>query len=212
MRSGQHPFRRVMTLREAMDRLLEDNFVQPIRQAVDAGFRDSFPVDLVDLGSHLELRAALPGVMPEDLQVQVQGDTLTLRATVKPHEPDVTQKESARWLMRELRAGTHERRIQLPRDLAADQAEALLENGMLTVKLPKSTPVGPRKIEVTRPTARQNPSVLDPTKPEVAPGAMAASEPSMANAADRPQRDAVTRESEESFPASDPPSWTPERA
>ena len=220
MRSERNPFRTVGTLREAMDRLLEDNFVQPLRSAVDASFRDSFPMDVLDAGDRFQVRAALPGVAPEDLQVQVQGDRLTLRATMQPHEPRAAQggEKSVRWLARELRAGSSERHIQLPAAVVADQAEAQLEHGMLTLTLPKATPAGPRRIEVSRPKiertapdearARQNPSVTDPTKPQVAPGEMPASRPSMATAADAGHKDQVNVESEESFPASDPPSWT----
>lgn len=224
MRSHErNPFRSVSTIREAMDRLLEDSFVQPLRSAVDATFRDAFPMDVLDAGDHFQVRAALPGVLPDDLQVQIQGDRLTLRATVPPHEPRGEQpgQKAVRWLARELRSGSFERRIQLPADVMAEQAEARLEHGMLTLTLPKAKPVGPRRIEIARPsgqstvksaTTAHNPSVADPTKPEVAPGVMPASQPSMASDADKPLKDQVSTESESSFPASDPPSWTPERS
>ena len=71
--------------------------------------------------------------------------------------------------------------------------------------------------EVSRPKSEgthstHNPSVADPTKPEVAPGVMPATQPSLATDADKAHKDQVSVESESSFPASDPPSWTPERA
>jgi HSP20 family protein len=209
------PLRGVTRLRDTMDRILEESFVQPLRGAldsVDGGAAGSFPMDVVDAGDRFVLRAALPGVMPDDVHVQVQGDILTVKGSVKAH----TEKEHARWLVRELRNGAFQREIRLPAGVLADRAEAQFEHGLLTLTLPKVTETGPRRIEVTRRQApaaeRSNPSVSDPTKAEVAPGVMPATKPGMANTADTPPKDAVTAESEGSFPASDPPSWTPERA
>ena len=216
MRSERNPFRTVLSLREAMDRLLEDSFVQPLRSAIGTG-SDDLPVDLSDIGDRYELHAALPGVRPEDLHVQIQGDVLTLRAT--PHATDGrTGERRERWLIRELRRPDFERQIRLPAQVQAEQAQAHLEHGMLSLTLPKAQAVTPKRIEISRPGAQEargqakNPSVLDPTKPEVAPGVMPATEKSLASAADKPVKDQVTVESEQSFPSSDPPSWTPERA
>jgi HSP20 family protein len=219
MRSKRNPLRSVSTLREAMDRLLEDSFVQPLRSAIGSS-TDGVPVDLVDAGDRYEVRAALPGVQPDDLHVQIQGDLLTLRGTPKPPGRHASEHPE-RWLIRELRQPAFERQIHLPEHVQADQAQAHLEHGLLTLTLPKLQTVAPRRIEISRPSlggtreARaegQNPSVVDPTKPEVAPGVMPATEPSLASDADRPHKDQVTVESEQSFPSSDPPSWTPERA
>ncbi len=223
MRPDRSPLRNVLTLREAMDRLLEDSFVQPLRNAIGSG-SDGLPVDLIDMGDRYEVRAALPGLQPEDLHVQIQGDVLTLRGTPKlagERAAEPQGRPQRRWLIRELRQPSFEREIHLPAQVQAEQAQAHLEHGLLTLRLPKVQVAGPRRIEISRPGAQgaraaqgdaKNPSVVDPTKPEVAPGVMAASEPSLASDADRPQKDQVTVESEQSFPSSDPPSWTPERA
>jgi len=188
---------------------------------MDATPRTPFPIDLVDAGDHLILRAALPGAMPDEVQVQVQGDVLTIKGAVqaRPGNPGgESGNPGARWLVRELQYGSYEREIRLPSDVAADRAEAKFEHGLLMLTLPKLTAPGPKRIQVVareRPTCGRdgaNPSVTDPTKPEVAPGAMAAGRTGRAGAADTPPKDSVALESEASFPASDPPSWTPERA
>ncbi|HXI15352.1 MAG TPA: hypothetical protein VNM48_03200 [Chloroflexota bacterium] len=86
-----NPFRSVLSLREAMDRLLEDAFIQPPtvgRQAT------GFPIDMVDRGDHLLVRASLAGVSPDVVQVQVQGEALTISAQVTAEE------EGGRWLAR----------------------------------------------------------------------------------------------------------------
>ena len=215
-----NPLRGVTRVRDTMDRILEETFVQPLRGALanvddsaGSGAGGHFPVDLVDAGDRFVLRAALPGVMPDDVQVQVQNDVLTVKGSVKAH----TEKEQARWLVRELRNGAFQREIKLPAGVAADRAEAQFEHGLLTLTLPKAAEGGARRIEVkpghaAAPTSDANPSVSDPTKAEVAPGVLPATKPGMANMADTPAKDPVTVESEESFPASDPPSWTPERS
>jgi HSP20 family protein len=213
-----HPLRGVIGLRDTMDRILEESFVQPLRGAMDTiDAKGAFPVDLADAGDQFVLRAALPGVMPDHVQVQVQGEVVTIKGAVQAHD----EKQSARWLVRELRNGELHREIRLPAAVVADRAEAQFEHGLLTLTLPKMAAAGARRIRVTASrsgaapeTASEeaNPSVNDPTKPEVAPHVMPANQPSMAKDADTPHRDPVTVESEESFPASDPPSWTPERA
>src|SRR6266542_557391 len=212
MRSDRNPFRNVLTLREAMDRLLEDSFVQPLRSVVGTAAGGP-PLDLMDMGDRFLLRAAVPGIQPDALHVQIQGDVLTLRGTT----PGVEEVEAGggaaregrgRRLIRELDNHEFEREIRLPDDVVAENVEARVEHGMLTLTLPKARTVGPRRIEIgpraaqsegERQAQQNNPSVVDPTKPEVAPGVMPARERSLASDTDRPHKDQVTVESEQSF-------------
>src|SRR5512132_672228 len=99
MRSDRNPLRSVLTLREAMDRLLEDSFVQPLRSAVGAA-AGGLPVDLVDMGDRFILHAAVPGVQQDALHVQIQGDLLSLRATTTAAAAGdgATPERPGRWL------------------------------------------------------------------------------------------------------------------
>src|ERR687886_3095275 len=102
------PFREMMTLRDAMDRLFQQSFVNP-GQLIGA-VRNEFPVDLIDQGNTFLVKASLPGVRPEDLEITVQGDQLTIRAEMRGEQESSGQQ----WLMREHRSGVWQRTVSLP--------------------------------------------------------------------------------------------------
>jgi HSP20 family protein len=199
-----NPFRDTTTLRQAMDRLLEESFVRPGGRTGTSESDGGFPLDVRDRDDHLDIRASLPGVKPEDVQVTTQGDTLTIRGETRSEN----EEKTGRWVMREHKDGVMERTVTLPYAIDVGSAEARYEHGVLRLTLPKAAKAMPQKIKVGTAKAPngKNPSVVDPTKPEAThPAHVVATK-------DRPEGDQVTAESEESFPASDPPSWTPERA
>ena len=210
-----NPFRSVLSLREAMDRLLEDAFIQPAAAGRQA---TGFPIDMVDRGDHLLVRASLAGVNPDEVQVQVQGEALTISGQVPAEE------ERGRWLIHEHPSGELRRVVSLPHAVEAERAEAQFLNGMLTLTLPKVQRTGPHQIKIsasrnrdldagaTRADGKQDPAEIDPTQARTGIDELPAKDLDTDDAKERPHKDAVTMESEESFPASNPPSWTPERA
>src|SRR5919197_2867696 len=169
------PFREMLTLRDAMDRLIQQGVMRP-GQLLSSMRPDTIPLDVVERDDAFVVKAAIPGVRPEDVEVIVQGERLTIRADCKAEE----ERHGDNWLMREQRTGSMQRSITLPGAVNSDQAEARIENGVLTLRLPKAQEARPHRISVSRPAD------VDHTG------------------------DRVTQESQESFPASDPPSWTPE--
>ena len=92
-----------------------------------------FPVDVRETDTGYLIQAALPGVRPEDLHLQVRENTLQITG----HIEEAAEEHHARWLRRECVTGRFERTIRLPTDVEAEQAEAVLEHGVLTVRLPK---------------------------------------------------------------------------
>lgn len=138
------PFNQAMSLRDAMDRLLQESIVRP-----SAGRRgaetEALALDVRETENEYTLEASLPGVRPEDIQIQVAGDTVTIRAGTR-HERE--QKAGEHMLMRERRAGTYYRSLTLPMPTDADHVQAHFENGVLRLELPKAEQARPRRIEV----------------------------------------------------------------
>jgi len=173
----------MMTLRESMDRLLQQS-ISGTGQLLSNIRPDSIPMDVVERDDAFEVHAAIPGVKPDDVEITVQGERLTVRAEVRRAE----EQRDENWLMREQRSGILSRTITLPSQVSSDKAEAKIEHGVLVLRLPKVQPTQPHRISVAA-----TPSGEQSGRDATAGG------------------DRVTEESQESFPASDPPSWTSEK-
>jgi len=92
----------------------------------------------------LNVTAEVPGVRPEDLDISVVGDTLTLSGTRKPEELD----DNARYHRQERGYGEFTRSLQLPFPVDVEKVEATFRNGVLLVAMPRSEEDKPRKITV----------------------------------------------------------------
>jgi HSP20 family protein len=134
------PSRDMMTLREAMDQLFDEAFTRPFGM-----MQFSMPaIDLYQTNDNVVVKAALPGMTAEDVEISVAGDTLTLKGEIRQKD----EKEDAAYLIREQRYGRFERSLMLPTEVQSDKAKAEFENGILTITLPKSKQVRPKTITV----------------------------------------------------------------
>ncbi len=139
------PFRDALSLRDAMNRLFEESFIHPAQAgALPAGTALGFPIDLEDSQDAFALRASLPGFRPEEVDVTVVGDTLTIRAEHR----DQQGQENRNYLLRERRVGAVVRTLTLPERVQADQAQARFEDGELLLTLPKAPENRPRQIQI----------------------------------------------------------------
>ena len=139
------PAREMMTLREAMDRLFDDAFTRPFSIVRDGGSTWSSPaVDMYQTDNEIVVKAALPGIKADEVQINVTGDILTLKGEMKQEE----EKKDKSWHIREHRWGAFERSVQLPTSVISDRARADFDNGILTITLPKSEEVKPKSITV----------------------------------------------------------------
>ncbi len=137
------PAREMMTLREAMDRLFDDAFTRPLSMR-DGWSMGSPAIDMYQTENDVVVKASIPGMKAEDVQINITGDVLTLKGEVKQEEE---RKEKA-WHIREQRFGSFERSVALPTSVKTDKAEAVFENGILTVTLPKADEVKPKTINI----------------------------------------------------------------
>lgn len=139
--SRWEPFGELVTLRDAMDRLFEDSFVRPGRTS-RAERALALPVDAYATENELVIMASIPGVEPDDVQVTIEGDTLTIKGEFKP------PLENVNYLFQERRFGPFYRQLQINIPVQADQAEASFDKGVLTLTIPKAEELKPRQIKV----------------------------------------------------------------
>jgi HSP20 family protein len=139
------PFGELLSLRQAMDRLFEDSFVRPGQYSGSSSDSFSLPLDVSTTSDALVIRAALPGIDPEQVDVTVEDGTLTIRGETKAEE----SASEGEFLVREIRRGAFSRSVTLPTGLEPDKAEATFENGLLTLRVPKAEQVKPRQIRIS---------------------------------------------------------------
>jgi len=135
------PFTAVEPLSDAMDRLFPGSLLPAWRRGlsgVDAA------LDMYETDEAVVVKASVPGVKPEDVEVSVVGDTLTIRGEIKADE----KVENGQYLCRELARGRFARSVSLPGLVQADKAKAEFENGILTIQVPKAEEAKPKVIKV----------------------------------------------------------------
>jgi HSP20 family protein len=137
------PFSRSLSLRDTLDRFFEGGLLRPWL-ARDWDAIGSLAIDLYETDEAFVVKAAAPGIKPEDIEIQVTNNVLTVRGETKEEE----KEEGARYHRVERRYGRFERSVALPTRVNADEVEATLEDGILTIEVPKAEEVKPKKITV----------------------------------------------------------------
>ncbi|MCX7683316.1 MAG: Hsp20/alpha crystallin family protein [Anaerolineae bacterium] len=138
------PFRELISLREAMDRLFEESFVRPWSTWLTSPGEGTLAVDMYETDDAIIVKSPIPGVKPEDLDISITGDTLTIRGETRAE----TEVKEEKYIRRECRYGSFCRSLPLPVPVVADKAVAEFENGVLTLTLPKAEEVKPKTIKV----------------------------------------------------------------
>jgi len=138
------PFRDLISLRDAMDRLFEEAFMRPWGRWPTFAEEAVLPVDVYETDDSVIVEASIPGVKPEDVDVSITGDTLTIKGEVKAER----KVERENYIRQERRYGSFCRAVTLPGGLEKDKAEADFQNGVLTITFPKSEEVKPKSIKV----------------------------------------------------------------
>lgn len=166
------PLRENLSLRRAMDQLFEQSFVNP---SLTSGLSSQVaPLDAYETPAGYEVDMALPGVRPEDIELTVDINTLTVRGRYSHQEERQTRlqgqgeqqsqqgrtqypRQGHSWLVREIPSGTFERTITFPRSIDNNNIQTQLVNGMLTVVLPISETSRPKRLTVSGEQSQQQP-------------------------------------------------------
>lgn len=102
-------------------------------------------IDMMDREDEVYLRAEVPGVEKDDLDVSLSGDTLTIRGTVR-HEAE--KEEAGRYLYREMTCGGFSRTIALPVSVDVNKSRVVFKDGVLEMTLPKVEGAKARRIAI----------------------------------------------------------------
>jgi HSP20 family protein len=145
IRNGFSPLRDFINVRDAMDRMFEDRWVSPGSWLTWSSAGTNYlPLDIYETSDDIVVRAVVPGVGADGIDLQFQGGVLTLRA--RSEEPSVP--EAATWLVHEIAPGEYIRQVTLPKAVDAEKARTTFENGVLTLTLPKTADAKPKQIKV----------------------------------------------------------------
>ena len=140
------PWRDMVTLRQATNRLLEDRIVRPQRTWEEGTSERAsrLPLDVYTTPEEIVVTAAFPGLTPDEVDISIEGDVLTVRGDLR------APLENVDYLLRERSYGTFSRKLTLNVPVDAVKAEAVFENGMLTLTLPKAEETKPKVIKVKK--------------------------------------------------------------
>ncbi len=137
-----NPYRRMSQLRQAMDRLLEENLTEPTANEREM----TLAVDVYGEDDAFVIRALTPGLDAEDVSIEILNNTVALRGEFKCEE---LREGQNRFLTCELPNGRFGRVVTLPTALDASKAEASIKNGVLTLRIPKAEAHRPKTIKVS---------------------------------------------------------------
>ena len=134
-----------LSLRHAMDRLLQDAFVA---SAGGSGAGQMWPtLDILNTEDAFVVVASLPGVQADDVEITLENQTLSLRGQIG----DDSETEQGEYLYRERKSGRFSRQIQFPTRVDPENAEANFADGVLRLRVPKAAETKARRIEIKPP-------------------------------------------------------------
>ena len=137
------PLREMVSLRNQMDRLLDDTFrfqtIEPMELPAW-----NLALDVLEKEDEFEVKASIPGMKAEEIDVTLRDNVLTITGETKHEE----ERKEERYHLREMRYGTFSRSVKLPAPVKEETVEATYDNGVLTLHLPKAEESKPKRIAV----------------------------------------------------------------
>ncbi len=141
-----NPYQEMAGMRRLMRRMFEDPFFSQDFDLADQSQVWDFPLDVMENQDSYEVKASLPGINPDDLDITYTNNTVTIRGEVK-EEKEKTDKEQ-RYHVRERRYGSFSRSVYLPTPINANAIKADYEAGVLHLEMPKAEEARPKRIQV----------------------------------------------------------------
>lgn len=141
------PFRDLVTLREKMNRLFEDAFTSRGEERDLIASTWTPAVDIYETENELILSAEIPGIDEKDVEIKVEDNTLSIKGERKFEKE--TKEENYYRIERSY--GSFYRSFTLPNYIDQDKIQAVHENGVLKITMPKKTELKPRKVKILKP-------------------------------------------------------------
>jgi HSP20 family protein len=135
------PLRDMITMRRAMDRMLDEAFARGTETRGTGAWL--LPMDAYITDDAIVIRADVPGLKPDEIEITLEGDTLTIRGEIRREEAD-----NRKYVLLERPTGRFERTLNVNTPIDHDKVEASFKEGVLTLTLPKAEAVRPRQITV----------------------------------------------------------------
>lgn len=139
------PFQEALTLHDAMNQLFAQSFVRP-GWTTSSSQAWTVPIDVFETEQGYQVRALLPGMNPEDIDLTVQQNTLSMKGEF---HPSVKEGQQMTWLIQEIGSGTFERTLTFPKPIDADKLETNYVNGVLSILIPLTESSRPKRISVS---------------------------------------------------------------
>ncbi|MCU0487915.1 MAG: Hsp20/alpha crystallin family protein [Anaerolineales bacterium] len=133
------PYRRLASLREAMDRALQESLTEKAPSEREM----PLAIDVIADAEAFTIQAFVPGLDAEDLSIEILNNTLSIRGEFKN-----TTDGEAKFMTCELPYGRFSRVVSFPIDVDASKAEASIKNGILSLRIPKAESLRPKAIKV----------------------------------------------------------------
>jgi HSP20 family protein len=142
---GWDPFRTLLDIQREMNRLFNTGLAGKVGE--ETGLMEGIwspALDVYETESDVVVKAELPGIKPEDVNISMVGDTLTIKGERKQEEE--VKKEN--YYRLERCYGSFQRSVRLSTDVDPNKVKATYKDGVLKITLPKSEEVKPKKIEI----------------------------------------------------------------
>ncbi len=136
------PYREMARMSRMMDRWFGESPRLWLNE-IDGG-EGYVPLDMYETDNDVVVQASLPGVKPEDVDITITGETLTIRGESRHEE----EEKKRNYYRQETWYGSFARSITLPTQVESDKAEATFENGVLKLTIPKAEEAKPKMIKV----------------------------------------------------------------